>query len=380
VRSFFFNNPKATTTVAKPVEAVAEPAVAEPAVATKPNNRDLNDRQRIVQDSFPNALSVDDFIARVEVALCKYGFTGDNCIACTNLCRDEITTVLKDKIEAVFGSSFNTNGLGGVLTCGVTGIGAGLSHSPICSDSGRERYVFFSFPHIALGADGELGAITRPGRPNKSCACGALIKCLGELKSQGVSENCKVPGVHDAEDPEYSILKQRLARRIRYEQIPVESMSLVDLTKVAERTITDDLECLIEKAVDVRKADFAVVTGVEIHNWAPELGSGVPSLEFVAPAKVYTCVNGQYNYIDLMDIPSLTPRQIALLAEKSLGAAAEESGISGSGAVTATSTISAIPDAYLAKRIGNLNITTGVKVDIEGAGGTMKVKKSASQN
>ena len=112
-----------------------------------------------------------------------------------------------------------------------------------------------------------------------------------------------MPGVHTAEDPEYSILKQRLARRVRYEQLPIESMNLADFTKVAERTITDDLECLIEKAVDVRKADFAVVTGVEIHNWAPELGSGVPSLEFVAPAKVYTCVNGEYNYIDIMDIP-----------------------------------------------------------------------------
>ncbi len=49
----------------------------------------------------------------------------------TNLCRDEVTVPLKDKIESVFGGSFNTNGLGGVLTCGVTGIGAGLSHSPV---------------------------------------------------------------------------------------------------------------------------------------------------------------------------------------------------------------------------------------------------------
>jgi len=48
----------------------------------------------------------------------------------TNLCRDEVTTILKDKIEAVFGGSFNTNGLGAVLTCGVTGMKAGLSHSP----------------------------------------------------------------------------------------------------------------------------------------------------------------------------------------------------------------------------------------------------------
>lgn len=39
--------------------------------------------------------------------------------------------MLKDKIESVFGSCFNTTGLGGVLTCGLTGIGAGQHHSPI---------------------------------------------------------------------------------------------------------------------------------------------------------------------------------------------------------------------------------------------------------
>lgn len=72
------------------------------------------------------------FFARVEVALAAYGFTGDNTIACSNVCRDEITITVKNKIDAVFGSSFNTNGLGGVLTCGVTGFKAGLSHSPIC--------------------------------------------------------------------------------------------------------------------------------------------------------------------------------------------------------------------------------------------------------
>jgi hypothetical protein len=55
----------------------------------------------------------------------------------TNLCRDEVTTVLKDKIEGVFGGSFNTNGLGAVLTCGVTGIKAGLSHSPLSVVSTR---------------------------------------------------------------------------------------------------------------------------------------------------------------------------------------------------------------------------------------------------
>lgn len=37
------------------------------------------------------------------------------------------------QIDMVFGNSFNVNGLGGVLTSGVLGVGAGLSHSPVVS-------------------------------------------------------------------------------------------------------------------------------------------------------------------------------------------------------------------------------------------------------
>jgi Limiting CO2-inducible proteins B/C beta carbonyic anhydrases len=39
---------------------------------------------------------------------------------------------------------------------------------------------------------------------------------------------------------------------------------LVELTNVAERTITDDLEYLISHTVDPRKADYAVVTGIQV--------------------------------------------------------------------------------------------------------------------
>ena len=49
----------------------------------------------------------------------------------SNLCRDESCLILEDKIEAAFGSCFSTHGLGGVLTCGVIGMKAGLSHSPV---------------------------------------------------------------------------------------------------------------------------------------------------------------------------------------------------------------------------------------------------------
>ena len=86
---------------------------------------------------------------------------------------------------------------------------------PPPQSTGRERYVFFSFPHIAIDGEGHVGAIARPGRAGRSCACGALKKCLMEFQAEGYARHCKVPGVHDPLDPEYSILKQRLARRLR---------------------------------------------------------------------------------------------------------------------------------------------------------------------
>jgi hypothetical protein len=57
----------------------------------------------------------------------------------------------------------------------------------LVQEDGRERYLFFSFPHIAINSAGNLGSIARPGRVGPSTACGALKKCLGDLKSEGVS-------------------------------------------------------------------------------------------------------------------------------------------------------------------------------------------------
>lgn len=278
----------------------------------------LTARAKVVNESFEGALGIDDFINRVEIALYSFGFSGDNSIAMINLCRDEITAVVKEKIEGVFGSGFNTNGLGGVLTCGATGLKAGFSHSPICSGSGKERYVFFSFPHIAVDATGKVGAISRPGRPSESCACGALAASLADIKANGIANSCKIPGVHDPLDPELSILKQRLARRLRYEgtsEVDMKAMNLVDITKLAERTISDDLEYLISKAVDPAKADYAVITGVEVHNWGPDYESPSPTLEFIWPTGVYVVVNGVKTYLDITAVPTLTPRQLGIIAD-----------------------------------------------------------------
>lgn len=333
-------------------------AMAEPARAVDASEeRNLAHRHETVLKHFPTALSADDFITRVEIALAGYGFTGDNTIAMSNLCRDESCMVLEDKIESVFGSCFSTHGLGGVLTCGVIGIKAGLSHSPV--QGGKERYVFFSFPHIAIDSEGKVGGISRPGRPGASSACGALIACTNDLKKDGLEASCKTPGVHDPLEPEYSILKQRLARRLRHEGVDSSKLDLVAVTKAAERTITSDLEYLIEKAVDTKKADYAVFTGVQIHNWASNLDDPtIPSIEFVGVGKSYVVVNGEKTYLDVTQVPALSPRQLKILATAAKDDAADATH------TTATSggMIQEIPRDYLLKRLGGLGQKTTVSV------------------
>lgn len=49
-------------------------------------------------------------------------------------------------------------------------------------------------PHIGIDDSGEVGAISRPGRPKVSHACGALLKALGEVKSEGIGRNFAIPG------------------------------------------------------------------------------------------------------------------------------------------------------------------------------------------
>lgn len=64
-----------------------------------------------------------------------------------------------------------------------------------------------------------------------------------------------------------------------------------------------DLEYLISKAVNPKTADYAVVTGVQIHNWASDLDDPkIPSMEFVAPARAYVVVNGEKIDLDLQQV------------------------------------------------------------------------------
>ena len=93
--------------------------------------------------------------------------------------------------------------------------------------------MFFSFPHIGIDSEGVVGHIHRPGRAGTSHACGALIAALAQIQETGLADQVKHPGEHDPLDPEFSILKQRLARRCAAEAANVNAMDLVGMTKVS---------------------------------------------------------------------------------------------------------------------------------------------------
>lgn len=278
-------------------------------------------RTKTVEKYFEGVMGVDDYMARVEMALMRFGFSGDNSIAVLNLCRDEICNSLKRKVMNVFGDPFNIVGLGGVITCGVTGLGAGLSHAPK-RPGVREKYVFFSYPHVSVSSTGELGVVSRAARPG-SHACGAILKVLGEVKKCGVC--AKQDETHDALDPEYSILKQRIDKHIVKTGVPPQALELHTMTMLAEEAITDDLEKLIGKAVDVSKADYAVITGIQVHSWATAYEDDEPNLEYIQPCSAYVVINGRKTALNLKAVSALTPRMLAKLCD---GGFAGTSGVS----------------------------------------------------
>jgi hypothetical protein len=128
-----------------------------------------------------------------------------------------------------------------------------------------------------------------------------------------------------------------------------------DAAAAAAAAVVQDLEKLISKAVDPSKADYAVVTGTQIHNWACVLDDpNAYSMEFVAPTSVYAVVNGVATHLDLSQIPQATPRMLNLLAGSSMGASVTSSAdLDASTSYTsgASSTLQQIPSSYLFQRL-----------------------------
>jgi hypothetical protein len=209
---------------------------------------------------FPGAVLEEEFITETASRLSSEGFAKNNTIACVALCRDEITRPLFADVERVWGPAFSFAGLAGMVTAGRTGLAAAIHHAPI--EAGRRRFVIYAMAHIAIDAEGTIGLVDRPGIPEPSSACGALVAFRNELQEGALVVE------FDRYDTEQSLLRQRLLPLIGYGTVP----DLVDLTKLTVTAIEEDLqEIILSLAEEWREidrampADAAMFSGIQIH-------------------------------------------------------------------------------------------------------------------
>jgi len=228
--------------------------------------------EEVMKENFSGILTEVDYVHNTYSILKRFGFTHENCIASVCVCRDEISQSIRSYIKHTWGEAFNFSSLAGMFTAGKTGLKAAIHHAP--KVDGRERYVFYVIPHMAIDEDGKSGFCKRKGMKDYTSACGALCLFLDELYSGKLF--IKI----DEEDIEESLLKRRLIKEISYGDIP----SLLELTKIARKVIQEDLESAIGKVVDTSKSDYTMLTGIQIHT---------PEGTYVWPAESYVVKDGE---------------------------------------------------------------------------------------
>jgi len=234
--------------------------------------------EEVLKENFPGILTEVAYVQKTYNIVKQFGFTDDNCIASVCVCRDEISQSIRSLIKHTWGEAFNFSSLAGMFTAGKTGLKAAIHHAPRVD--GRERYVFYIIPHMALDEDGKSGFCKRKGIKEYTSACGALCLFLDELYTGKL--HIKI----DEEDIEESLLKRRLIKEISYGDIP----SLLELTKIARKVIQEDLEHAIGNVVDVSKSDYTMLTGIQVH---------APDITYIWPAESYVVKDGKKEAIQI---------------------------------------------------------------------------------
>ena len=235
--------------------------------------------EKALSTHFPQAVPQADFVKYSLEALQAHGFRAENTIALVSVCRDELTLPLVESIKKTWGEAFIFSSLAGMIFLGKTGFLAAQHHAP--NEEGRERHVYFAYPHIGLNAQGHIGPTNRPGRRQTSHACGALDGFQKEL-AKGTVNLCL-----DPDDFEQSLLKEHLFRKLKYGDVP----DLLGLTKIAQIVILEELERMIKLTVKPKKTDYAVLTGIQIH--------GPDEQDFIWPCEVYWVNTGTRKNLSL---------------------------------------------------------------------------------
>lgn len=242
--------------------------------------------RQALDQHFPEAMPVTDYLASTAGALAGLGFKPDNSLVCVAACRDEIATPLFDAVGQRWGTPFSLVSLAGMLTAGRTGLAAAAHHAP--TEAGRRRMVFYAMPHIGISEAGTIGEVQRPGVSGPSKACGALHALHGELTSGSIAVEL------DRLDAEQCLLTARLRPAIDTNTVP----SLVDLVHLSAQAIEDDLWELFQQVADpsARAIDAALFTAVQVH--------GPGGTNYIWPRSGYVLVEANTHTIDHRPAPN----------------------------------------------------------------------------
>uniref|UniRef100_A0A6U2HGA8 Limiting CO2-inducible protein B/C beta carbonyic anhydrase domain-containing protein n=1 Tax=Hemiselmis andersenii TaxID=464988 RepID=A0A6U2HGA8_HEMAN len=228
-------------------------AAAADAKGTPSAEADDNHFAEMLEDLFPRAVPEQVFVKHMSSVLNNHGFKKDTSINLVSTCRDELCRSLTDLLDSEWNPHFSISSLAGFVFCGRTGFKAAMAHAPVVN--GKERYVFWVAPHIALSADGQVGKCFRPHRRDASSACGALLGVLAELKSGKMSLRL------DQTDIEQSLVKQELVGHLPYGHLP----TLVELTYAAYDCILKEIKETAAVSIHPSNCEYAIVAGIQIH-------------------------------------------------------------------------------------------------------------------
>ncbi len=228
----------------------------------------------ILKNTFPNAVTQADYVARSQSWLEGLGFTAENSLLCLGTCRDEIARPLRTALQDVWGDAFSLSGLGGLVFAGKTGLGAAAAHVPTRYD--RKRLILFVFSHIGIDTAGHLGAVQRRGQDHVDHACGALLAFQKALSSGQVDATVR------SNDAEQGLLTRRLLKILSPETH--KDADLATITRSARDAALADVTALVHAALDPESWDYALLSGIQIHT---------PDGERIDPGPSHAVCQGQ---------------------------------------------------------------------------------------
>ena len=202
--------------------------------------------------AFPQAVSSEQYLARVAKLVSPLGFAREHSFAAVSVCRDELTQSFLDLVARRWDQPFSLGGLGALPSLGRTGWRAALSHVP--QDPDRGHLIVFGMPHIGIDPEGNIGQSLRRHQKEVTPTCGAMAALLSSLRN---GFEPLTPGLDDHE-------AERLRRIVdsQSDQLPD---NLLELTKLAAAAVNDEMWVELDALGAYKEMDIAVFCGIQIH-------------------------------------------------------------------------------------------------------------------